>query len=520
MSLISIPYMVLVLVVVCLYYFVPMAYRWCLLAIANVIFYVSSSRGLSLFLLCSIISIYVGGILLQQRNDKQKKKLKELDKEDKKAFKQLIKKQKKAILVSIVAINIGILLYLKYFNFFAMNLNAIFEFVHLDSKIGIREVILPLGISYYTLMAISYVVDVYRGKYKASYNFFKVALYLSFFPQMVEGPISRFDETADQLYKGNRFSLRNLKCGLYLILWGLFKKMVIADRAALFVNSVFGESYAGATIFLAVVLYTIQIYAEFSGAMDIVRGSGYLFGVYLPQNFNQPFFSKSIAEFWRRWHITLGTWLKDYVFYSVSLSKVNMNLNKSVKKHFSNHFGKFILSAFPLFFVWFFNGFWHGASWKYILYGLYYYIIMMLGLLLQPFFMKMKDKLHIDDQHVFYQVFAIVRTWIIVLGGMLLFRAKSISAAITMFFSIFSKEGLQLSLGGMTKYDYLILIIGILGMFILSILREKQVDVFHLLDEKSVVLRYTIVFVLLFMILIFGIYGEGYDASDFIYGAF
>lgn len=520
MSLISFSFMFLVLIACAMYYIVPKTYRWFILLLANIVFYFASSNWLIVFLLASIFSVYIGGLLIQKQTDLQKSTIKTLEKEQKKAFKNKIKKRKKWIVFLILCVNVGILLYLKYYGFFVGNINALCSTLHLGFTIPMKKFILPLGISYYTLMAISYVIDVYRGKYQASRNLGKVALYLSFFPQMTEGPISRFDQLSEQLYAGNKFDLRNIKCGLYLILWGLFKKLVIADRAALYVNTVFGTSIGGFAAFLAVALYTFQIYAEFSGAMDLVRGTGYLFGIYMEQNFTQPFFSKTIAEFWRRWHKTLGSWLKDYVFYSVSLSSMNMNLNRTVKKHMKGYLGKFVLSAFPLFFVWFFNGFWHGASWKYIIYGLYYYVIMMFGLLLQPFFNKLKEILHIHNESYIYILFCIVRTTLIVFGGMLIFRSHSILDAWNMFLRIFTISDFSILLHGLTYKDFVILFIGLLMIFIVSILKEKKKDLYYLLDEKSLCIRYAVILIVFFMIIVLGIYGKGYNASDFIYGEF
>lgn len=253
--------------------------------------------------------------------------------------------------------------------------------------------------------------------------------------------------------------------------------------------------------------------------MDIVRGSAWMFGIYLPQNFKRPFFSKSIAEFWRRWHITLGTWLKDYVFYSVSLSKPNMRLNRYINKHMKNAFGKFILMAFPLFFVWFGNGFWHGATWKYIFYGLYYYLIMMLGLLLQPLFATIKKRWNLDSQP-WYKAFQILRTTLIVMIGMMIFRAETLSQAWSMLKGIVDIIPVQLFEYGLVKTDFFVLLLGMGMMFILSLYQEKGGDVQVLIDKKSLVLRYTIVLLLLTLIVIFGMYGKGYNASDFIYGGF
>lgn len=175
----------------------------------------------------------------------------------------------------------------------------------------------------------------YRGKYKAEKNWGKIALFLSFFPQMLEGPIGRYEDLAEQLYKPHDFNYKRVKYAIQIILWGLFKKMVIADRAALYVNEVFNKynEYSGIVIVMAIILYTIQIYAEFSGCIDIVRGVAQIFGVTLAENFKRPFFSKSIQEFWRRWHITLGEWLKDYIFYPISFSKLTINLTTNVKKY-------------------------------------------------------------------------------------------------------------------------------------------------------------------------------------------
>lgn len=518
MSLISLSYMGLLGISFILYYCIPKRFRWMVLLVSSCVFYVSASGFGVLYLLISTISIYTTAILLDRQN-KQLKEIKKLDKQERKLKKKKINQRKKGLVFIGLSINVMILLCLKYWNFFGGNFNLLAQLAGMSWHISSIKIILPLGISYYTLMALSYIVDVYRGKYAASYHLGKVALYLSFFPQMTEGPISRFDQSADALFSGNRFKMENIRAGCYLILWGIFKKMVIADRAAVFVNTVFSAPSQGWLSIVAIALYTLQIYAEFSAAMDIVRGSAWMFGIYLPQNFKRPFFSKSIAEFWRRWHITLGTWLKDYVFYSVSLSKPNMRLNRYINKHMKNAFGKFILMAFPLFFVWFGNGFWHGATWKYIFYGLYYYLIMMLGLLLQPLFATIKKRLNLDSQP-WYKVFQILRTTLIVMIGMMIFRAETLSQAWSMLKGIVDIIPVQLFEYGLVKTDFFVLLLGMGMMFILSLYQEKGGDVQVLIDKKSLVLRYTIVLLLLTLIVIFGMYGKGYNASDFIYGGF
>lgn len=216
MSLISLPFMLLVTASCVLYYLAPKQWRWCILLLANVIFYVAASQALIIFLIGSILSVYIGGLAINKQIKLQKATIKSLEKDQKKAYKAMMKKRKQLILIVVLAINIGILCYLKYYGFFAGNLNAINALLHVNVNIAVKKFVLPLGISYYTLMAISYMVDVYRGKYEASPQLGKVALYLSFFPQMTEGPISRFDQLADQLYAGNEFDIIKFKSGLYL----------------------------------------------------------------------------------------------------------------------------------------------------------------------------------------------------------------------------------------------------------------------------------------------------------------
>ena len=339
---------------------------------------------------------------------------------------------------------------------------------------------------------------------------------------MVEGPISRFDSLANQLYEGNKFDYDQMKLGLTRIGWGFFKKLVIADRAALFVNNVFGHTeYGGIVAGVAIILYTIQIYAEFSGCMDIVIGTAKLLGIKLTENFEQPFFSTSIQEFWRRWHITLGTWLKDYVFYPISLSKMNMTVSGAAKKHLPTHLGKFVIVAFPLFFVWFSNGLWHGASLKYVLYGLYYYVIMMLGVLFEPIFKWILKIFKIKTEVFSYRLFQMLRTTILVLIGMTIFRSKSLMDAFNMLMSIFTKPGGANILGlGLSIWSFVVLIIATIVLFFVSLAKENKIDVCEKLNEQNLVFRWAVYFFVITVILIFGIYGVGYDASSFIYGQF
>ena len=519
MSFISIKYIAFLIISVLLYYIVPKKYKWIILLASSYIFYYLSSKGLLIFLLISTLSIYSAGLMIDRENLKVKLLGANLEKDEKKILKNNSKKHKKMIVFAMILINFGILLVLKYSGFFCNNLNHLLGLFNLK-QISIKTFILPLGISYYTLMAISYVVDVYRGKYKAEENLGKLALYLSFFPQMVEGPICKYDQTATSLYEGHKFNIDTFIRGATLIIIGMFKKLVIADRAGIYVNSIFGTDTHGFSMFFGAVLYTLQIYAEFSGCMDIVIGSGKLFGVDLPENFKRPFFSRSIQEFWRRWHITLGAWIKDYIFYPISLSSFNTKVCGFFTKHFPKGMAKFLVVAFPLLFVWLYNGIWHGSSWKYIAYGMYYYALIMIGILLTPLLAKIREKLKINQDNIFFRIYEIVRTGLFVTIGMMLFRSHSLKTFLQNFINIFKKSNSNIFSFGLESFDYIILAIYVVVLLIIGILQEKNKNIYESFTKKNVLIRYLVYISIIVCIVLLGIYGEGYDTASFIYGQF
>lgn len=524
-------YFILFIAIVCLLYFiVPKKIKWMVLLVASYTFYWICSSKLIVFLLITTLSIYFVTLKLDKIEEKTKQICKEIkEKEKKKKIKNKAKTKKKLILILAIIVNFGILAVLKYSNFIGGNLNSIFQNLHISIEIPLVKFILPLGISYYTLQAIGYVVDVYRGRYSADRNLGRVALFMSFFPQMVEGPIGRYNELANQLYEPHSFDYTNFKFGIQLLLWGYFKKMVIADRAALFVNEVFAnyEKFAGFPIFVAIAFYTVQIYTEFSGCIDIVRGTSQMMGINLAQNFKRPFFSKSVQEFWRRWHITLGTWLKDYVFYPVSFSKITIKLTNVSRKIFKNSYiTKIIPAAFALFFVWLSNGIWHGASWKYIVYGLYYYVIMLIGMILEPLGNKIIKILKVKKETYGYRLWQMVRTTGFVLIGMLIFRASSLKEAFSMFCNIFTLTNFEMIFNGklytigFKPADFIVVIFTIILLLVIGIRQEKGHSIRKDISNQNLIFRWGVYYAILIAIVVLGIYGPGYKASDFIYGQF
>ena len=270
-----------------------------------------------------------------------------------------------------LAVNLGILFAYKYLDFVIANLNRFMK-----TQIQPAGLALPIGISFFTLQAVSYLIDVYRGVIKADNNIFRLALFMSFFPQIVEGPICRYEQTANQLWNVSKIEHSNLVQGSQRILYGMMKKIVIADRLNPLIQEVFTNflQYDGGIIAISALCYTIQLYMEFSGTMDAVIGTAQIFGVTLPENFSRPFFSKTISDFWARWHISLGAWFKDYIFYPVTLSKSVKNLTSKLKKKVGKYFSLIAASAIALFCVWSCNGLWHGAAWNYIFFGMYHFV--------------------------------------------------------------------------------------------------------------------------------------------------
>ena len=522
----SIEFIIFLFALVIIYKFMPKKFKWIVLLIASYLFFALNSGKYTIFIILSTLSIYVVALKIDKIANSVSERIKGLDsKEEKKKLKNEAKRKKKIVLIIGILINITMLVVLKYSGFIIGEFNNLFKI-----NIPVFKFLLPLGISYYTLQAISYIVDVYRGKIKAEKNIGKVALFLVYFPQLVEGPIGRFDRLSEQLYRPNEITYKTITYGSQLMLWGYFKKMVIADRVAMYVNHVF-ENYTEYTFLitiLAIVGYTLQIYAEFSGGIDIVRGTSQIFGIELDKNFERPFFAKSIDEFWRRWNITLGAWLKEYIFYPVSLSKLSLKISSLSNKYFKkSNLSKVSAVALSLFCVWLGNGIWHGAGWKYIVYGMYYYAIMMLGKLFAPLGEKIIKVLKIKTEVFSYKLFQILRTCGFVCIGMLIFRAENLRVAFSMFKSIFKVNHLErifsgeaFLLGGMKVQDLIILIVSSLIMLYISIKQEKGIKIRETLAKQNILFRWIILYGVIISIIVFGIYGEGYNVQSFIYGAF
>jgi alginate O-acetyltransferase complex protein AlgI len=511
MTINSLSFLVFFGVLTILYYLLRPKYQWILLLTASLAFYALAGTRNFFWLLATCVTTYGAVCLMERLETSLSRRLtSDLSKaplETKKAEKARVKKQKRRILALLLVINIGILALLKYCDFFIVNLNHVLGFFGVP-KVNTLGLLAPLGISYYTLQSMGYALDVYKGKCKPEHNFFKTMLFISFFPQMTQGPIGRFPDLAPQLFSGCRFSYENLSFGLQRSLWGFFKKCVIADRMKPMVDAIFASDTAsGMTLFLGCIYLTVQMYADFSGYVDIVSGFSEVLGIHLAENFKRPFFSQSLAEYWRRWHISLSSWFRDYLFYPLSISKPAVRFGKFGKKHFGIRIGKIFPAVYALFIVWFSTGLWHDSSWRYILWGVSNGIIIIGAMWLEPLFTKGKALCHIQEDQRWWKIFRIFRTFLLVSLLKVFPGPSSTKGTLDVIRRIFTDFRPSLSYEAwfpkLAPEHIGFVLFGLVLFWIVSMIQEKH-PVRPWLAQKPFALRWALYFLLLGSILTMG----------------
>ncbi|MCD7765579.1 MAG: hypothetical protein LUH53_03550 [Lachnospiraceae bacterium] len=391
-----------------------------------------------------------------------------------------------------------------------------------------KGIIVPLGISYYTLSSAGYLLDVYWRKTKPEHNFLDLFTVMTYFPHIVQGPIGKYNRLTGQLKNLPKFDYERVCFGLQLMLWGYIKKLVIADRLALFTSTVFAEpsNFAGTEIFLAVVLCAIELYADFSGCMDIVGGISQAIGIELDVNFRQPFFAKSAAEFWRRWHITLGTWAKDYIYMPIAISPTYMQWTWKLKKSTESFFSSLLKELLPLLLVWLFTGLWHGTGYGYIVWGLYWFALILLSHAVKPLTDRFLKQFAIQTDRPLYRACQSIRTFFLFVIGRMFTVAGGLQGCWLLWKQLFAEsriwtlfDGSLYKHGVDRKYFYVVLI-GMILMFCVDFWHEKGIRIRKTIAGLPLPLRWALYLTAMFTIVIFGVYGIGYDAASFIYGAF
>lgn len=524
MELISLKYAIFVIALLVLYYCFPKKYRWYVLLAGSMAYYVIICKWYVLFIIFTICTTYGSTIcidkLLKKQNAIVKSHKEDWDRQTRKEYKEKGRKKRVAVMLFALLCNFGILAFLKYIPY--------------AGELGL---LLPLGISFYTFQSMGYVMDVYREIVEPEKNFLKVALFVSFFPQIIQGPIAIYDKLAGQLYEGHSLRLGNLQKGALLVLWGVMKKLVIADRAVNIINFVMDKpmDFSGTYVFFAAVVYALQLYADFSGGIDIVRGIAELFGITMSTNFNHPYFSRSLTEYWHRWHMTLGDWCRNYIFYPLSISKRFLNFGKWLKPRFGAHISKVLPGCIASVITFIVIGVWHGANMKYLYFGLWNGIVIMLAELFAPVNKKVAGGFFkltgLREKGIFATIVSVFWTFMLILVGYYFDIAANASTAFHMLFKSvtdfhISELGINniiLNLGacGLDEYDILLLIICTLLWFFISFVEEnKKLDMRDFILSRKLPLRWAIIYLGIFIVIIFGYYGPGVNPADFVYMQF
>lgn len=527
MSIISVKFILFAAGLTAIYFLLPKKCQWVVLLAASAVFYLSGGWEGCCYILVTIVTQYLLALALDRENGRMAGELAagELDAKQKKAIKRRFAGKKRRYLVLSVIVNLGILCAVKYTDPAIETLNSVF-----GTGIGRVDILVPMGLSYYTFKSIGYVIDVYRGRIRAQRNIGKLALYVGYFPALVQGPIDRYEDVAEQLYAEHSFSYERLCFGAQRMLWGYIKKLVIAERAMVIVDQVIGNyasaGYEGFTLFFGVVLYAVQIYADFSGGMDIVLGLSEIFGIRLTENFRRPFFATSVAEYWQRWHITLGAWMRTYVFYPLSLSQAFNKLGKKCRKVFGDQTGKLIAPSLASFITFVLIGIWHGVGWKYVIYGFYMAVFVSSGTLLEDVYAKARERLHISEQSKGWRVFQSVRTVFIISMSRYVNKAQDVPDMFRMMKATFTHfnpwvffDGTFYTLG-LDKQDFWLLMLAIVVLFCVDLAQERGVRIRAAIARENVIIRWGVYYAAIFALLIFGMYGPGYNAAGFIYQRF
>ncbi len=464
-------------------YIIPHRLRWVLLLVASYVFYASLSIQFILLLLISTAFTYFTGIFIE---------------------KQETKKQKKKAMIVGISVLLFFLGWFKYFNFVNESLRSLATSMGWNYAIPYQEIVLPLAISFYTFQAVSYLVDIFYGKQKAERHYGYFSVYFAFFPQLVAGPIERAKKLIPQLKVEQRLDYENLVYGMKRIAWGFFKKTLIADRLAPIVASVYDSpNPSGSEIVLATILFSIQLYADFSACSDIAIGSARMLGINLTENFKQPHFAVSISDFWSRWHITLSTWLRDYIFFP---------LGKRKKKRSEIYFA--IVITFLV------SGIWHGAAWTFVLWGLIHGFYRVFGDATKSYRESMASFIRLDRTPVLHRWLKIAITFLLVCFSRVFFRSDTVAQAFDhakLFLSIssWSPVGMVKAFEIFPLFDLLLFIFFFIILQLFQYIERNNGSAWEFLSKRSTFTRLAFYIFLIFSVLILGVTENG-----FVYGGF
>lgn len=519
MTITSFYFLLLVTIGTVVYYLVPHKMQWIVLFVLSIVFYYYAANFYTIgYIVSSTLTAYFFTIWVDKKR-------------------QIDGRGAKGIIVWIIIpilINIIIWFVIKAGGLWIPiihKINSRYNFPGLNYVSEI-QFISALGMGYYTLQVLGYIIDCYWENIRPQKNPLKLFLFVAYFPQLITGPISRYTDL-ETLYEKHSFRYHNIAFATQRILWGFVKKLVLAEKIGIIISTINRnpETYFGFYSWMLILLYPLQMYADFSGCMDIVIGISEIFDIKLAENFNSPFFSRTSQEFWQRWHITLGTWAKDYVLYPLLKSSPMIKFGKFTKKKFGKKAGKFLVNLIGMFILWMIMGIWHGG-WRYIIgVSLWYWIVLMLGDLTAPYFQFITIKLEMKIDCFAWHLFQSIRTYIIYAIGAsffglgisnAVFRLKDALKVICFKdyanpWIFFDQSILNL---GVSLLDIYIILLLLGALFIVAVLREKYGYARLWMEKQCFPFRWLVWIILFIIIIVFGKYGPGYNAADFIYQSF
>ncbi len=511
----------LLLGTVILYGVLPGRFKWLALLAASLGFYAWGSPKAVLYLVFTAGISWAAGLWLGKLSAARKA----LSPEERKASAPAFTRKKRLVLALDLVLLFGLLFVVKYWNFTAQSLTRL---TGGSLALPLTDLVLPLGLSFYMFQSAGYAIDCYREKMPPQRNPLKFLLFVSFFPQVVQGPISRYDQLSPQLLEPHPLTADNLKFGLQRMMWGYLKKLVIADRAAVAVRTVFShlDNWGGAMVAVAVLFYCVQLYCDFSGGIDISLGAAELFGIRLTENFRRPIFAGSLTDYWRRWHITLGAWMRDYLFYPLTLSAPFRKLGSFARRHLQGKAGKIVSTSLATFVVYLVIGVWHGANFRYIAFGFWNGFLITLGLLLAGPFESWKQRLHIDDKKPWYRAFRMLRTMGLVFIGRYITLSPRLTTAVSLLGRTVAHPNLGQLVGGgvfrlgLGAFDLAVVALGVLALLAVEARQEKGVAIRRDLEQRHPLVQWLCLAVPLAILVFLGFFrGTGVEVA-FIYQQF
>ncbi|MGN0761653.1 MAG: MBOAT family O-acyltransferase [Christensenellales bacterium] len=504
--------------IVCLVYFIfPKKYRYLWLLVASYYFYMCWNAKYAILIaastvityLCSLRVNYLTKLQIDFPSDNPDSAVSQYFQ---RRARKITLHKKLAIAVSLIA-NLGILFLFKYYGFFADTITSLMSTIGVTVKFPVFDYLLPVGISFYTFQALGYTIDVYRGDIDAEKNFFRYALFVSFFPQLVAGPIERSTNLLNQIRNDHthRFDFERVLNGLLLVGGGMFLKVVVADRAAILVNTVYNDliNYSGVSLIIATIAFAFQIYCDFASYSIIAKGSAQILGYNLMDNFAQPYLATSIGDFWHRWHISLSQWFRDYLYIPLGGSR------KGLARTLLNLMIVFILS-----------GLWHGSAWTFVVWGMLHGLYQVIGRLTKKPRQKLYSALHVKTEAFSWKLGQMLFTFALVCFAWIFFRANTFADAIYVVTHMFEPnywvltDNVSLYQMGLDRSDFQLLVVTIAAVIAIDIAKYNKVSIRPWIARQNVFFRYFVYVALIMSIVVWGAYGLGFTAEQFIYFQF